>query len=62
VNTSNLRFPIHVAISENSDRDGVLALREEISGGHPTGFESTEENGSLVVFLNCVVHASTATE
>jgi ubiquinone/menaquinone biosynthesis C-methylase UbiE len=60
--TATLRFPIDVAISENSDRDSVLAaLREEVAGGRPTGFEPAEEKGSLVVsFVSCVVHASTA--
>lgn len=64
VNTSTVRFPIDVAISENSDRGGVLAaLREDVSGGPPTGFEPAEEEDALVVsFVNCVVHASTTEE
>jgi ubiquinone/menaquinone biosynthesis C-methylase UbiE len=55
-----LRFPIDVAINEASDRDGVMsALHDEMTGGGATGFEPSEENGSVVVtFLTCIVHAA----
>ncbi len=56
--TSTARLPIDIALTEQSERDTVLAtLRAELGGGEPTGFEPTEEDGALVVsFRNCVVH------
>lgn len=58
--TSTLRLPLDVAVSEHSNREGVLsALRAELAGGDRTGFEPAEEDDALVVsFLNCIVHAT----
>jgi ubiquinone/menaquinone biosynthesis C-methylase UbiE len=57
--TTAVRMPIDVAVTDQSDREAVLAaLRAELGGGPPTGFEPKDENGKLVVsFKNCVIHA-----
>ncbi len=58
--TTTARFPIDIALTEQSERDTVLAaLRAELEGGEPTGFDPMEEDGTLVVsFRNCVVHGT----
>ncbi len=58
--TSAIRLPIDVAATDQSDLSAVLgALRAELDGGEPTGFDPQEGNGRLVVsFLNCVVHGT----
>lgn len=60
VETSRHRFPIDVAISENSDADPVFAsLGREVTGGRPTGFEPELQDGSFIVsFLNTIVQAT----
>lgn len=57
--TARFRFPIDVAMSEQSDRDAVLAaLRDELSGGERTGFDPAETDGSIEVsFVVSTVHA-----
>jgi SAM-dependent methyltransferase len=60
VDTATFRFPIDVALTDQSERDEVLAiLRAEAQGGdEPTGFDPVDDEGKLVVsFTNCVVHA-----
>ena len=54
------RLPVDIAFTDQSARDAVLAtLRAEIAGGDPTGFDPSEENGSIVVaFPSCTVHAT----
>lgn len=56
--TSTVRLPIDIALTEQSHRDAVLAaFRAELAGGEPTGFDPIEENGTWVVsFASCVVH------
>jgi ubiquinone/menaquinone biosynthesis C-methylase UbiE len=58
--TSVYRFPIDVAMSDQSDRDAVLsALRDECQGGQRTGFDPADDNGAIVVsFITCVVHGT----
>ncbi len=58
--TTKSRFPVEIAFTEQSEQEGVLdALRAELDGGVPTGFEPTEEDGVLVVsFWTSTVHAS----
>lgn len=58
--TSTTRLPIDIAVTDQSDRESVLAaLRAELDGGDPTGFEPQQENGTLVVsFRTCVVHGT----
>jgi SAM-dependent methyltransferase len=63
--TATFRFPIDVALTDQSDRNEVLAiLAAEARGGgepggrEPTGFDPVDDDGKLVVsFTNCVVHA-----
>jgi ubiquinone/menaquinone biosynthesis C-methylase UbiE len=57
--TASSRFPVDIAFTDQSDRDGVLdTLRAELAGGPHTGFEPAEENGKLVVsFWTSTVHA-----
>ncbi len=58
--TSDLRFPIDISLTEQSDRDSVLAaLQAEVDGsGLATGFDPAEENGTFAVsFRMCVVHS-----
>jgi SAM-dependent methyltransferase len=57
----DIRLPVDVAITEQSDAETVLRiLRDEIEGvGEPTGLEPAEEDGKLVVsFMTCIVHGS----
>lgn len=59
--TSNIRLPIDIAFTDQSERDAVIdLLRSELRGvGDPTGFDPEEDDtGELVVsFTTCVVHA-----
>lgn len=54
--TMTIRLPIDIAMTEQSDRDAVIAaLRDDRPA---TGFDPTEEDGSYTVsFTSCVVHA-----
>lgn len=57
--TTTFRFPVDVAITEQSDATKVMRLlRAEISGEAVlTGFEPEDEDGKVVVsFTTCVVH------
>jgi ubiquinone/menaquinone biosynthesis C-methylase UbiE len=57
--TSELRFPVDVAFTEQSQQDHVLAeLRADAGGTGPaTGFAPVEEDGKIVVsFVTCIVH------
>jgi len=56
--TSDIRLPIDIAMTEQSDRDGVLALLDaELDAGPPTGFAPAADNGNIVVsFTTCTVH------
>jgi ubiquinone/menaquinone biosynthesis C-methylase UbiE len=58
--TSTMRFPIDVAIEAQSDREAVLsALRSELDGAAPTGFDPVEDKGSIeVAFTISAVHAA----
>lgn len=58
--TSVFRFPIDVAMTDQSDRDAVLsALRDECRGGERTGFDPVDDNGSIAVsFVTCVAHGT----
>ena len=55
------RLPLDIAMTDQSDRDAVVAaLRAELSGGPPTGFDPEEdaESGSFtVMFPTCAVAA-----
>ena len=58
--TSTLRLPVDVAVTDQSDRNEVYRLlRDELAGTEPaSGLDPAEEDGSLVVsFTICVVHA-----
>ena len=52
------RMALEIALTEQSDRDAVLAALEgELAGGEPTGFSPSAEGGSLTVaFPSAVVH------
>ena len=58
--TSNVRFPIDIAFTDQSERDAVIdLLRRDARGvGEPTGFDPEEDDdGRLVVsFTTSVVH------
>jgi SAM-dependent methyltransferase len=58
--TASSRLPVDIAFTEQSDRDGVLdTLRAELAGGPATGFEPSEEDGTMVVsFWTSTVHAT----
>jgi ubiquinone/menaquinone biosynthesis C-methylase UbiE len=58
--TSTFRFPIDVALTEQSDRDAVFAaFGAELDGGERTGFDPTEEDGSFVVaFTSCTIEGT----
>ena len=60
--TTTFRLPVDIAVTDQSDRDGVIAaLRDEMNGGDATGFEPAIENEAIVVsFTNCVVHGTIA--
>jgi ubiquinone/menaquinone biosynthesis C-methylase UbiE len=49
--TSTLRLPVDVAVTEQSDKDEVMRLlRQELEGsGEPTGLDPAEEDGKIVV-------------
>jgi SAM-dependent methyltransferase len=58
--TSTLRLPVDIAITDQSERDEVYRLLHgELDGVEPaSGFDPADENGSLVVsFTVCVLHA-----
>ena len=58
--TTTARLPIDIALTDQSERETVLAaLRADSGGGDPTGFDPTEEDGTFVVsFRNCVIHGT----
>jgi SAM-dependent methyltransferase len=60
VSESAVRAPIDVLVTEQSDRDGlVAALRHEIDGGTPTGLAPADDDGTLTVeFRTAVVRAA----
>ncbi len=44
------RFPFDIAVTAQSDREGVVAaLRDDLGGGAPTGFDPEEVDGALTV-------------
>lgn len=53
-------LPIDHMLTEAADRDAVMAaLRREVAGGPPTGFNPVVEDGRVVVsFISTVVHAA----
>jgi ubiquinone/menaquinone biosynthesis C-methylase UbiE len=57
---SVFRMPLSVMITDQSDRDAVVAaLTAEMAGGPETGFEPALENGALTVaFHSLVVHGT----
>jgi SAM-dependent methyltransferase len=58
--TTTARLPLDIAVTEQSDRDAVVAaLRADLAGGAPTGFEPSEEDGRLLVaFSSCTVEGT----
>ena len=58
--TTSARLPIDIALTDQSERETVFAaLRADLGGGEPTGFDPAVEDGTLVVsFRNCVVHGT----
>jgi len=59
--TFDVRLPIDVAITEQTDRDAVLAaLTAELADGPATGFapERAEDGPVVVSFLTHTVHAT----
>ncbi len=60
--TLPIRMPIDIALTEQSERETVLAaLRADAAGGRPTGFDPVAEDGSfLVSFTTCFVHGTRA--
>lgn len=60
--TDEIRLPLDVAVTEQSDRDGVVAaLREELGGGAPTGFFPADTDGALeVAFVTCTIEGTVA--
>jgi ubiquinone/menaquinone biosynthesis C-methylase UbiE len=59
---SLVRMPLSVMLTEQSDRDAVVAaLSAELEGGRPTGFEPALDGGALTVaFHSLVVHGTRA--
>ncbi len=57
--TNEIRVPVDIAVTELSDRDRVFdALRAEVAGGPPTGFDPEAADGSYsVVFVMETVQA-----
>jgi ubiquinone/menaquinone biosynthesis C-methylase UbiE len=57
--TSTIRLPIDIAVTEQSDRDHVLRLlNADLTGAARTGFDPAEEDGKIVVsFTSCVVQS-----
>ena len=58
--TTESRFPISIAYTEQSDVDGAeAALRAELDGGPVTGLEPQDDDGTLTVsFWTSTVHAT----
>jgi ubiquinone/menaquinone biosynthesis C-methylase UbiE len=58
--TVSARLPVSIAYTDQSDTEAVdAALRTELAGGPPTGFEPSEDDGELVVsFWQSTVHAT----
>jgi hypothetical protein len=58
--TTESRFPISIAYTEQSDVDGAeAALRVELDGGPVTGLEPIDDDGTLTVsFWTSTVHAT----
>jgi SAM-dependent methyltransferase len=58
--TSEARFPISIAYTEQSDVEGAeAALRAELGGGDVTGLEPADDDGTLTVsFWMSTVHAT----
>jgi len=59
--TFDVRLPVDVAITEQTDRDAVFAaLTAELAGGPATGFapERSEDGPVVVSFLTHTVHAT----
>jgi ubiquinone/menaquinone biosynthesis C-methylase UbiE len=58
--TSEARFPISIAYTEQSDVEAAeAALRAELAGGEVTGLEPADEDGTLTVsFWTSTVHAT----
>ena len=58
--TTESRFPISIAYTEQSDVDGAeTALRTELEGGAVTGLEPADDDGSLTVsFWTSTIHAT----
>jgi ubiquinone/menaquinone biosynthesis C-methylase UbiE len=54
------RFPIDIAITDQSDVDALFAaFSAELDGGERTGFDPRLEDGKFVVsFQSCVVHGT----
>lgn len=58
--TSTIRLPIDIALTDQSEQTAVLdILNAEVHGsGAPTGFEPIAENGTLIVsFATCIAQA-----
>jgi hypothetical protein len=58
--TSDSRFPISIAYTEQSDVEGAeAALRAELAGGPVTGLEPVDDDGTLTVsFWTSTLHAT----
>lgn len=58
--TDALRLPLEIAVTGQSDREAVVAaLRAELDGGPATGFDPSEDGGTLVVtFATCTVEGT----
>lgn len=56
------RLPLDIAVTPLGDRDRAVAeLRQEIDGGPPTGFDPSDDHGTLIVsFTTQVVEATFA--
>jgi ubiquinone/menaquinone biosynthesis C-methylase UbiE len=61
--TTESRFPIAIAYTEQSDVEGAeAALRAELAGGPVTGLEPSDDDGALTVaFWMSTVHATLPT-
>jgi SAM-dependent methyltransferase len=58
--TAGFRLPIDIACTEQSDRDGAVALlAAELDGTGPTtGFDPVRDDDAITVdFVTCIVHA-----
>ena len=58
--TGSMKLPIDVMLTDASDRDAALtALRRDLEGEHPTGFDpAITDDGMVVSFTGTVVHAT----